>query len=152
MNCELAQTTVHGYFDGELDAVRSVEFERHLANCAECQAALKGIESLRTLLQQSNLYEHTSPQLRERIRKQLGPTAGRAGVPAAVARRWFLPAFAVLAVAAVFLIAFFVIQPNTQSTRITAGLVDAHVRSLQPGHLTDVQSTDQHTVKPWFDR
>ncbi len=151
MNCELAQTTVHGYFDGELDAVRSVEFERHLANCAECQAALKGIESLRTLLQQSNLYEHTSPQLRERIRKQLGPTAGRAGVPAAVARRWFLPAFAVLAVAAVFLIAFFVIQPNTQSTRITAGLVDAHVRSLQPGHLTDVQSTDQHAVKPWFD-
>jgi len=151
LNCELAQTTVHGYFDGELDAVRSVEFERHLANCAECQAALKGIESLRTLLQQSNLYEHTSPQLRERIRKQLGPTAGRAGVPAAVARRWFLPAFAVLAVAAVFLIAFFVIQPNTQSTRITAGLVDAHVRSLQPGHLTDVQSTDQHAVKPWFD-
>ena len=49
------------------------------------------------------------------------------------------------------MIAFFVIQPNTQSTRITAGLVDAHVRSLQPGHLTDVQSTDQHAVKPWFD-
>ena len=41
--------------------------------------------------------------------------------------------------------------PRGQSPRITAELIDAHVRSLQPGHLIDVQSTDQHTVKPWFD-
>jgi anti-sigma factor RsiW len=46
---------------------------------------------------------------------------------------------------------FFIFQPHNQSVRITTELIDAHLRSLQPGHLTDVLSTDQHTVKPWFD-
>ena len=153
MNCELAQTTVHGYFDGELDAVRSVEFERHLEHCVECQAVLSGIESLSTRLQQSDLYEHASPQLHSRIRKQLAQPTGAERVSAGRSRRWFqLPTFAVLATAAAVLtIGFFIVQSNTQSARLTAELIDAHVRSLQPGHLMDVQSTDQHTVKPWFD-
>jgi anti-sigma factor RsiW len=60
-----------------------------------------------------------------------------------------VPVLAALALAAGS--AFFLLTSKAQSARITAERIDAHVRSLQPGHLTDIPSTDQHTVKPWFD-
>ena len=153
MNCELAQTTIHGYFDGELDAVRSTEFEGHLQHCAECQVALEGIESLRTQIKESELYEHASPQLRDRIRRQLAqaPQNDRVG-PESFWRKWFLvPAFGSLAAAAALITIMLFVLPSHKQWVLTAELVDAHVRSLQPGHLFDVQSTDQHTLKPWFD-
>src|SRR5262249_5281905 len=42
-------------------------------------------------------------------------------------------------------------RQSSPETVIVAEAIDAHIRALQPGHLTDVLSTDQHTVKPWFD-
>jgi anti-sigma factor RsiW len=153
MNCPMTENTVHGYFDGELDAVRSFEFQRHLETCGECQAQLKEIESLHEQLQESDLFEQASPELVGRIRKQIASeTCGSRTKLSDRQRPVLISTFAaVVAAAASFAIVFFVLQSHSHSTRITAELIDAHVRSLQPGHLTDVFSTDQHTVKPWFD-
>jgi anti-sigma factor RsiW len=149
----LARATIHGYFDGELDAVRSSEFERHLETCVECQQELQKIESLSTALRRGDLYERASHDLRAKVRKQVESESGVLRPASPRSRPWlFLPALAGLAaVAAALVVAFLLIQPRNHSTQIAAEIVDAHVRSLQPGHLTDVLSTDQHTVKPWFD-
>lgn len=72
MNCELAQTTVHGYFDGELDAMRSEEFERHLANCAQCQAELRDMSlyagSVRKATFSSKLRHNSATEFANRLR------------------------------------------------------------------------------------
>ena len=148
MNCELSAATVHRYFDGELDAIRAAEFEKHLEGCAQCQTSLQGMEALRRGLQHSDLYQTASPHFRSQIAQQLGAEEQqeRRG------RRWLLvPALSMLMALIVVWAGLAFIQRGSSSARLQAELIDAHVRSLQPGHLMDVESTDQHTVKPWFD-
>lgn len=153
MNCELARTTVHAYFDGELDAIRSAEFEDHAEICAECGDQLKALSALRQRIRESDLFEQASSQIVRRVQTQIVQAGnGRAAIFVRLRRPILIRALGALAATIVsFAILFFLFQSHSQSARLTDALLDAHVRSLQPGHLTDILSTDQHTVKPWFD-
>lgn len=152
MSCDFGRTALHGYFDGELDATRAAEFERHLESCRECAMALSAEESLRSSLQGVGFYERAPVALRKKIRADLDAVTSAAGTPHVPAWRWFAIAAAILMVASVSWYASQRVQNSASSSPFTAAeVIDAHVRSLQPGHLTDVASTDQHTVKPWFD-
>jgi mycothiol system anti-sigma-R factor len=149
VSCEHSNTVLHGYLDGELDAARALEFERHLESCPECLAALEAQETLRSSLQRAQLYETAPVALRRKIRASL--TALR---PVAFSFRWPLVRWVSLAAVAL-LVAFvgwrMIRNYGVENQYQAAEMVDAHLRSLQAGHLTDVASTDQHTVKPWFD-
>jgi anti-sigma factor (TIGR02949 family) len=152
VSCDFTRTVLHGYLDGELDASRAAEFERHLESCRECAAALGVEESLRLSLQRSGLYENAPIALRKKIRADLDAATASSVALRIPAWRWLAVAAAVLIVATFSWFAWPRVQNSAASAPFTAAeIIDAHVRSLQPGHLTDVASTDQHTVKPWFD-
>jgi anti-sigma factor RsiW len=157
----MTHSVLHGYLDGELDAARAAEFESHLLSCPQCVAELEAQENLRSTIQRAGLRERAPEKLRRNFQAALGGTSSTSE-PAktvtpmrprtSVRPTWWLT----LAAAAVFAIVLgsrFLPHPSQgrSGDEMTAAIVDAHLRSLQPGHLEDVISTDQHTVKPWFD-
>ncbi|MFZ0883238.1 MAG: anti-sigma factor [Candidatus Acidiferrales bacterium] len=151
MSCNRAGTVLHGYFDNELDALDASEFERHLEQCSDCVNALETLESLRSSMNLAQLYKKAPAPFRKKVLASLGSGRSVAVFPSRNVWSWLAVAAAILVT--VYLGVQFVTSQRTGNygTELTAEIVDAHLRSLQPGHLTDVVSTDQHTVKPWFD-
>jgi anti-sigma factor RsiW len=151
MSCERADTVLHAYFDNELDALGAAEFERHVAECSECANGLAALKSLRSSINNAGLYERTPAAMRKKVFADLH-AAKPLVIPAKRTEwRWLAVAAALLLFAYGGWRAASLFRGDDREALLAVEVVDAHLRSLQPGHLTDVISTDQHTVKPWFD-
>src|SRR6516165_10805985 len=172
MNCQEIADLMDGYLDGELDALTSQKIEQHLRNCRKCEQAYEVETAMAHAISQAAPYYKAPLELRERIqvslREAIGatPSRGAAGEdplpvrrPEAVRRGVFfdmpwnwLALAAAIAVAAIVASIFLprVRQPGADQFLATQ-LIASHVRSLMADHLTDVASSDQHTVKPWLD-
>jgi anti-sigma factor RsiW len=152
MMCDDAGLLLHAYLDDELDAASSAAMARHLDECAACRARYETYAIMQKALSEPSLYHRAPDALRARWTT---PPAKAAVVTLPTRRRTPLA----LATAAGFAAAMLISAPawlhwlpsRGANDAVIAQVISGHVRSLQGDHLMDVVSTDQHTVKPWFE-
>ncbi|TMA28081.1 MAG: anti-sigma factor [Deltaproteobacteria bacterium] len=160
MICAETRRLIDAYVDNELDLRGALEVEEHIARCPACGAEERALRELQASARANLTRYSMSPELEARLRALLqveeppAPAASGNSSTARVARRalraWKWAALAPLAAAAAVL---FAVGPGLwprRSEAVEDAVIAAHVRSLLANHLTDVASSDQHTVKPWF--
>jgi anti-sigma factor RsiW len=150
MNCSDVRSLVHAHLDGELDLVRQLEIDDHLRQCEACQAIYESQRAIRSALRTDGLYFTAPVSLQRKVRAAVRSTAE----PSRWWSRTFSPQRLALAGAAAVVIVAAIAGPivsrRVHDDQIAQEVVSAHIRSLMASHLTDVLSSDQHTVKPWF--
>jgi anti-sigma factor RsiW len=157
--CSEWELMLHGFIDGELDAAHSLQFEQHLATCPHCRDQLERFRALNQVVSQKGVRwrmpDHVRAQVLAAISREAvlharssaaNEQSGKRFSALGFIRQWmFVPSLAALAASL-----FLVIAPVHDRSQIEDEVVSSHVRSLLVNHLTDVATSDQHTVKPWF--
>jgi anti-sigma factor RsiW len=145
---ENIRESLHAYVDGELDPANTRAAERHLNECEECRGNEKAIRELRRALTTETIAYRAPAHLRRNVRAALRREAKSARQTLSP---WLM--FATGAAFSAVVLGFVLLQTmrSAGNDAIVTQVVANHVRSLLAAQLVDVVSSNQHTVKPWFD-
>jgi mycothiol system anti-sigma-R factor len=151
MRCDEVRPRLDAYLDGELPETERVPLRGHLEGCPDCRPEAAALERLREEIRRSAPVHRAPEALRSQIRFAIRQEAG-ASTPSASLRApgWLAYAASILLAVAVGSGGTFVLVGERQTDTMETEIIDSHLRSLLGTHLTDVASSDQHTVKPWF--
>jgi anti-sigma factor RsiW len=150
MTCEPAKNLLEPYLDDELDASQRAQVAAHLAACSACAAMHAQLLELRDGIRAHAPYYRAPAGLRDRVRASVRQADSQDARQSAGPWRWLAIAAAILlAISAGWNIALFRSRSSVGDS-IAQNVLSSHVRSLMGTHLLDVPSSDQHTVKPWF--
>jgi len=150
VRCDFADSLLQSYFDRELSTASAAEFERHLQHCVHCPVELVDMDLLSERLQLAQLYEAAPTSLRKKIRANLRPVAAATAMSQPLLWHWLAAAAALLLLAIAGWRVSPVLRTDDYQAELAEEIVDAHVHSLQPGHLTGISSNDEQAVKGWF--
>jgi anti-sigma factor RsiW len=152
MACDNARELLDGYLDDELDVATNLEVRHHLQECQACAALHQRRQALRSAIRRSDLVFMAPAGLEKRIRGAVDRADGGDVQNRAIGYRnvavWLGVAASVI-VAALLLWKTAASRPD-RNELLAQQVLTSHVRSLMANHLTDVVSSDSHTVKPWF--
>ena len=155
MNCDDARVLMHGHLDGELDLADDLEVQRHIEECPRCASEYAALRAMRTRLKDDAFRFEAPAALKEKIRHALpAATISRGNGYQSQRGAWVQRTVRFAVPMAIGAMLALIIAPRTMAPVLNQQLanevVASHVRSLMATHLMDVASTDQHTVKPWF--
>jgi len=147
MSCVEPRPFVDPYLDGELDLAAALALEQHLAQCDVCSEAIAVGRRLRSAIGADATYFRAPAELRDNLAAAAGITSPRTR---SRTPRWLTVAVPLAAAAVLMLTVLTPMRPGRDAPLVDE-VISGHVRSLMADHLTDVTSTDRHTVKPWFE-
>jgi len=151
VDCQRVLSLMDSYLDRELDLTTQLSIEQHLADCPACRAISQRQQALSTALGAQGRYHRAPPALAAGIQSALDKIDAASGANVRQTPRWLSMAASVVVAALIGSGITYWLAGPSPAELLTEEVIASHVRAqMVAGRLTDVSSSDSHTVKPWF--